>query len=66
MSCITLRSHSPANGQSLVDKNSDQPASKRAFIFEMRRIARCSLPAVLYCNQFFVLVAEQAASDEVQ
>jgi hypothetical protein len=66
MPCIKLKSHSAANGQSLVDKNSDQPTSKGTLVFKMRRIARCGLVAVLYCNKCFALVAEHAASDEVQ
>ncbi len=38
----------PENLQSLIDKNSDQPTSKGAFIFKVRRLAGCASPAVLY------------------
>jgi hypothetical protein len=38
----------PENHQSLIDENSDQPTSKGALIFKVRRIAGCASPAVLY------------------
>jgi hypothetical protein len=51
--------------QSLVDKNSEQPASKGAFIFKVRQLARCGPPAVLYGNSYCALIAEYTVSDEV-
>jgi hypothetical protein len=62
-----LKSHSPANCQSLFDEDSYQPASKGAFVLKMRWVARCSLMAVVYCEKGLLLVAtEHAASDETE
>ena len=36
------------NHQSFVDHNSKQPATKSAFVFEPRRIARCCEPTILH------------------
>src|SRR5215469_5630427 len=35
------------NRKSFVDEHPDQPAAKRSFVFEPRRIPRCPLPAVV-------------------
>jgi len=53
------------NGQSLVNENPDQPASKGAFIFEVWRIAQCDPPAASYGNGC-VLLTQYSASDEVK
>jgi hypothetical protein len=54
------------NGQCLVNKNSDQPASKGAFIFKVGMVARCGPPAVLDRDCCCALIAENAASDKVK
>jgi hypothetical protein len=67
MPCIKPKSHSPVNGQSFLDEDSNQPASKGPFRFKMGLVARCGLAAVLHCEKGFVFVAaEHAAGDEVE
>jgi hypothetical protein len=54
------------NGQSLIDKDPDQPAAKGAFVFEAWRIARRSHPAVFDSTVGSFRTAENSTSDEVQ
>jgi hypothetical protein len=54
------------DGQSLVDENPDQPAPKSAFIFKVRRIARCCTPAVFNGNSCSFVIAQYTAGDEVK
>jgi hypothetical protein len=64
--CFPLSLALAEKDQSLVDKNSDQPASESAFKFKARRIARCNLPAIMYSNLCSLLFAQYSASDEVK
>ena len=54
------------NGKSLIDKNSDQPPSKAAFVLKVRRIASCGPPTVPFGNVYPALIGEYSASDEVK
>jgi hypothetical protein len=54
------------NGQSFIDKDPDQPAAKRAFVFEAWRIPRRSHPAVFNSTVGSFRTAENSTSDEVQ
>jgi hypothetical protein len=54
------------NEESFVDKNSDEPASKRTIIFNVWRIPRCRPPAVLHRKRCPFLIANYPARDKVK
>src|SRR5580692_13115283 len=55
-----------ANRQSFVDQNSEQPATKSAFVFELRRTARCYEPTILHGVSRPFRTAEHATCYEVE
>jgi hypothetical protein len=54
------------NGQSLIDKDPNQPAAKGTFVLEAWRIAGRSHPAVFDSTVGSFRTAENSTSDEVQ
>jgi hypothetical protein len=56
----------PANYQSFINKDPDQPAAKRAFVFEAWWISRRSHPAVFNGILGSFRTAENPAGDEMQ
>jgi hypothetical protein len=56
----------PENRQSFINKDPKQPAAKRAFMFESRRIPRGLQPAVFNSGVGLFRTAENATRDEVE
>ena len=54
------------NGECLINKDPHQPAAEGAFVFEPRRIPRCSRPAVFNSIASSFGTAENTACDEVE
>jgi hypothetical protein len=57
---------SAENGQSFINEHPDQPAAKRALVFEAWRIPRCFHPAVFNSTVGLFRAAENSTRDEVK